>query len=284
VSADIASDIRIWHTSQAIKGLILLCGLVLLYWPALWKLGHAWNIKPQSSHGYLVIPLSLWLCWRNRSRWDGIQKGGSYLGFFLLVPGLLLYTGALLAAADTLANISLMLSLGGLIICAFGAGVFRAYLFPYVFLIFMFPIPDAVYVSVTHPLKLLVSSVSSELLQAIGIPTYLEGNILRSANFSMKVVEACSGMRSVVAYLMLGTLLSYFLAGKIWKKGLLVFSAVPIAFFSNVLRITGTGVVSDWFGKRATEGLLHEFSGLIAFGVGFFVMYGFYCLLCLWKR
>jgi len=172
-----------------------------------------------------------------------------------------------------------MLFIAGVVLAIFGPGVIRAYLFPYVFLIFMFPVPDAIYVSLTNPLKLFASTVSANLLQSVGIPTYQDGNILQFSNFTMEVVEACSGMRSLVTYLMLGTLLSSFLRGHFWNKCLLVFSTIPIAFFNNILRIIGSGILARWYGQKVAQGFFHEFTGLITFSVGFLLMIALYSLL-----
>ncbi len=270
---------QIYYTHHLIKALVLVSLLALLYWPSILNLIYAWKIKPQCSHGYFIMPISIWLCWQRRNRWHYLTVNSSYLGFFLLLPGLFFYVISIVAAADTIANISVMLTLAGVVILTFGPAVFKAYLFPYLFLIFMFPIPDALYLSLTNPLKLFASSISTSILQALGIPTFQDGNILQLANFQMQVVEACSGMRSLVTYLMLSTLLSNFLSNGFWKKCLLIISAIPIAFFNNILRITGTGVLARWYGQKVAQGFFHEFTGLATFVLGFFLILGIYWLL-----
>ena len=270
---------KICHTHHLIKALFLVSLLALLYWPVIVNLTRAWAIKPQSSHGYFILPIVIWLCWIRKDRFAGLQIRGSHLGLFLLATGLFLYILATLACTDTIANISMMLSIAGVGLATLGPAVFRAYLFPYVFLIFMFPVPDAMYVSLTNPLKLFASDVSADLLQSVGVTTYQDGNILQFSNFTMEVVEACSGMRSLITYLMLGTLLSSFLKGYFWNKCLLVFSTIPIAFFNNILRITGTGILAHWYGQKVAHGFFHGFTGLTTFVLGFFVMLGIYRLL-----
>lgn len=274
-----ATEIRPHHRVQLIKTLVLISFLLLLYSPVIMNLIRAWAIKPQSSHGYFILPIVLWLCWVRRRRFANLAVGGSNIGFFFLIPGLALYLLATVACVDTAANISMMLCLAGVIWTILGPDVIRAYLFPYVFLIFMFPIPDALYVSLTNPLKLFVSSVSANLIQILGISAYQDGNILHFANLKMEVVEACSGMRSIVTYLMLGTLLSSFLAGGLWRKGLLLFTTFPIALLNNILRITGTAILAHWYGQTVALGFFHEFAGLTIFGLGFCLMLGVYWLL-----
>jgi len=270
---------QIYYTHHLIKALVLVSLLALLYWSSILNLIYAWKIKPQCSHGYFIMPISIWLCWQRRNRWQYLTVNSSCLGFFLLLPGLFFYVISIVAVADTIANISLMLTLAGVVILTFGTAVFKAYLFPYLFLIFMFPIPDALYLSLTNPLKLFASSISTIILQAVGIPIFQDGNILQFANFQMQVVEACSGMRSLVTYLMLSTLLSNLHSNGFWKKCLLIISAIPNAFFNNIFRITGTGVLAHWYGQKAAQGFFHEFTGFITFAVGFILLLGGYKIL-----
>jgi len=138
-----------------------------------------------------------------------------------------------------------MVSLSGIIISVMGYSVFKTFLFPYLFLLFMFPIPDAIYLWMTNPLKLLASDTSAALLKLCGIAVYQDGNLIQLAKFQMKVLEACSGMRSVVTYLMLGIILASFIRGSNWKKILLSVTTLPIALFNNILRITVTGLLAE---------------------------------------
>ena len=104
----------------------------------------------------------------------------------------------------TIVNFSFMVSLCGIIISVMGYSVFKTIHFPYLFLLFMFPIPDAIYLWMTNPLKLLTSDALAALLKLFHIAVYQDGNLIQQAKFQMVVVEACSGMRSVVTYLLQG--------------------------------------------------------------------------------
>ena len=274
-----ATEIFPYHRAPLIKTFILISFLILLYSPVIMNLMRAWAIKPQSSHGYFILPIILWLCWLRRGRLANLTVGGSNMGFFFLTPGLLLYFLSIVLCVDTAANISMMLCLAGVIWTILGSAVFRAYLFPYVFLVFMFPIPDALYVSLTNPLKLFVSNVSANLIQNLGVTAYQDGNIFHFANFKFEVVEACCGMNSLISYLMIGVLLSSFLGEGYWKKGLLIVMAFSIALLNNIVRITGTAILAHWYGQEVAQGFFHEFVGLIVFSGGIFLMLGIYSLL-----
>jgi len=258
---------------------LLVVLLFILFGPAWKSLFYAWEIKPQVSHGYLVLPISLWLCWRRGALWANVLQKGSPAGYLLLLPGLLLYLFGTVIRADTLIYAALMLSIAGVVVTMLGGAVLRAYLFPFLFLVFMFPIPDSLYLSLTNPLKLLVSRVSTDLILIIGIPAYQNGNIIQFANMSLEVIEACSGIRSLLSYLMLSMLLASFSQRKQWSRTILILSAFPLALFINVVRISGTGILAHSYGKLAANTFFHEFAGLVTFAIGFLLLLGIYSLL-----
>ena len=271
-------------TTEVIKALFLTTLLIVLFWPSLVTLVYAWEIKPQCSHGYFIVPISLWLGWKKKDELMSASVIGSYWGVVLLFSGIVLYWLAIISAFDTLANLTLMVCIAGIIIGVWGTRVFRIVLFPFLFLVFMFPIPDVIYLSMTNPLKMLASQLSAMTTQAIGIPTLQEGNLLVFANFQLEVVEACSGMRSLMTYLMLSTLLAQFSGFKIFKKIVLILCAIPIAILINVIRIALTAILSEEYGTETAMGFFHGFTGVFVFAIGFGLLLLSYKLLSLTPR
>lgn len=262
-----------------VKTTVLVLALTFFYWPNIIKLIGVWEYKPQCSHGYFILPISLWLFWVRKDALAGLKLQGSVTGLILLCGGLFFHLIGSFGHFDSLVYISMMFSLAGVLIATAGMSFFRAFFFPYFFLIFMFPIPDGIYTSLTIPLKLLASDVSGDLIKAMGIPVFQDGNIIKFTNFEMEVVEACSGMRSLVTYLMLGTLIGSFLSGSFWKKCIMVIMAIPVAFLNNILRVVVTGILGHFFSSKMAQGFFHEFTGFTTFIVGFGLMLGIYSLL-----
>jgi exosortase len=106
----------------------------------------------------------------------------------------------------------------------------------------------------------------------MAIPVLREGNMLYFAHTQLEVAEACSGIRSMMAFLMLGILFAYLTRGGKGRRLLLVALAVPLALVMNILRVTGTGLLAYLYDDRVARGFLHEFSGLLVFAAGFVVM------------
>jgi len=107
------------------------------------------------------------------------------------------------------------------------------------------------------------------------VPVLRDGNVLILSNYSLEVVEACSGIRSLVTLISMAVIYGYFLEPRIWARLLLVVAMVPIAIVSNAIRIMGAGMMAHRFGSAAAEGFLHGFSGWVIFLVALLLLFVF---------
>jgi exosortase len=174
-------------------------------------------------------------------------------------------------------RISLLILLAGTILFLAGWKMLRAVSFPLAFLILMIPIPVIVYNQITFPLQLLASRFATFWLELVHVPVLREGNVLILPNYSLEVVEACSGIRSLMTLLTLAIAYGYLVERRRWVRYLLALLMLPIAIVSNAIRIMGTGVLTFHFGPKAAEGFFHEFSGWIIFLAALVLMF-----LCHW--
>ena len=117
----------------------------------------------------------------------------------------------------------------------------------------------------TFPLQLLASRYSSNCLELVGIPVLREGNVLVLPNYSLEVVEACSGIRSLMSLIALAVAYGYFVERRLWARITLVVLMLPIAVASNALRVIGAGVLTYYWGPRSAEGFFHFFQGWLIF-------------------
>ena len=161
-----------------------------------------------------------------------------------------------------------------MILYFFGAAVFRIMLLPVLYLFFMVPLPYIVYDSLAFPLKQLVAKYSVETLQLMGVVIIREGNVLILPETTLEVADACSGIRSLVSLLALATAFAVFTLKSTVKRVIMVIMAIPIAIFTNGLRVIGTGILAQYWGSKAAEGFFHEFAGLAVFGVALLMLAG----------
>lgn len=261
------------------KFVIVLILLVLLFAPVIWELISVWATDDDYSHGFFVIPLSLWMVWRKRATLISLTVKVLWIGLPLFAAGLIAYYISFVTKFHTVTYLSMILTIFGLLLFLTGLQPTKELLFPLLFLLFMFPIPSTYYVLITNPLKLVITKISAQVIYLLGIPVFCDGNLLVFANTQLEVAEACSGVRSMYSFLMLGCLFGFLGRNRKALMILLVVSTLPLALFINVIRVAGTGIISNYYGPEFAQGFFHQFTGFILFFLGFVFLYIEYWLL-----
>ena len=253
--------------------LLLLWGL--LFWPIIPGLWNVWMIDSNNSHGVLVPLMVAYLIWQRRNDIAWGQASPSLWGLGLLTGSLLIYLLSLRMHIAFFGRLTMVGTLAGLLWWNLGGRIFRQLLFPMAFLVFMIPVPDSVSGTITFPLQLFAASTSATVIRALGIPVLQEGTMLYFANAMLEVSEACSGIRSAMAYLTLGVLFTHLAGDAMGRvgKSILLLSTLPLALLVNILRISGTGLLASLLGEQIARGFLHEFSGMVVFAFGFLLFW-----------
>lgn len=241
--------------------------VVIAYAPVFPRMFGDWSADPNYSHGFLVPLISAWFAYKSWPRLKSCHVRLYAPGLFLTGFGVMLLTFGVTVDELYTSRSSFIFILAGTILTLFGPEALRILALPLCFLFFMIPWPYTVYNAVALPLKSLVAALSTGGLKLVGIPVLREGNMILLPNMSLEVVEACSGMRSLVSLAALGTAYAFvFLNGSL-RRALLIVATVPIAVFTNVLRVFITGALARSFGPAAAEGFFHDFAGFLVFAV-----------------
>jgi exosortase len=251
--------------------IFLLALLIILFSPVYYSLFHDWFFYNNNSHGILIPFISLYFIWRSRPSINLEEAEISYTGLSIFLIGLLLYLIGYAGRIDILSRIAFVTAIIGFVFYNFGYHVFKKIAFPLCFLYLMIPIPVSIESVVSFRLQLWATQISSSIIETLSIPVVREGNILHFSNCSLEVAEACSGIRSLMAYFTLACIFGYLMKGSFLRRSLLIPIAVPLAFLVNIVRVVGTGLLADHFGPKVAMGFLHEFSGIIVFILGFFI-------------
>lgn len=241
----------------------------LLYAGVFPELVRDWWNDPNSSHGFLIPLVSLYLI---QQRWDDLRRAPvqpALAGAGLLAAGVLALAAGQVGAEYFVQRASLVLVLAGIVWLNLGRAPLRLLLFPILFLLFAIPLPAIVLNALSLPLQLFAARLSTALLHGMAIPVVREGNIIHLAHTSLEVAEACSGLRSLVSLTALSVVLAYFTQPRLAARLVLVASAIPVAIVSNVARLAGTGVLAHHWGEQAARGFYHTFSGWLVFVVAF---------------
>jgi exosortase len=238
--------------------------LLVCYAPVLGKLVRQWIEDPDMGHGVFVPLVAGYMVWRRRQELAALDPAPNWWGLLVVAWGALQLYVATLGAELFLARTAFLISLGGSVLLLGGTRVLRAVAFPLFLLCFMIPIPAILYNQVTFPLQLLASRLAEEWLSLSGLPVLREGNILELPSRSLNVVEACSGVRSLLSLSFLSLVFASFFDKKVWMRPVLLAASVPIAVAANAGRVTITGLLGEWRPELA-EGFFHDVSGWIIF-------------------
>lgn len=244
---------------------IIAASFVLLYGHTLEKLMRDWLANDNYSHGFFIPLISGYFIWLDRKKLAGIETNPSNAGLIALAASLALYTVANIGAELFTMRISMIFTLLSLSLYLAGREFCKAVLIPALYLVFMIPLPAILWNKIAFPLKLFATKISVEVIKMLGIPVYGEGNVIHLANTVLEVVDACSGLRSLTTLLALGAAFAMISELSKAKKTILFISAVPIAIFVNILRLTSTAVLTKYYGPEVAHGFLHDFSGIIVF-------------------
>ena len=257
----------------------LICGLVCLglfvgiFWENLGHFYYAWTTDENYSHGFLVPLISLYFANRVASRSPVSIRGGTWLGSLLLVVSLAVRLITIPLPIPFLSDVAFLVGLTGLFTVIMGATALSRYWFAFFFLVFMVPLPIALYSKIASPLQLFASRVASALMNATGLPVLCEGNKMTlPGGLQMFVAEACSGMRQLTGFLALTTAVAYWTARPAWYRVVIVVSALPIALSANIARVMLTGYIMHFVNPQFALGTYHTLEGLLMMGFGLLML------------
>jgi exosortase len=256
------------------KVLLLMTALVAtaVSWGNIEKLVDDWVTIPAYSHGFLVPFVVIFLVYLDRERLQKIHVEPSRWGVALVGAGAVFILLGTLSGLDFLRQISILFLIGGIVAGFWGTAMLSALRFPILYLLFMIPLPYILYNAVALPLQMMAARGASGILNVINIPVFREGNIIHLPHISLGVVEACSGIKSLISLLAISVLIMKILNLRGMSGVLFALSAIPIAVVANMSRIAATGILGSFVNPALAEGFFHLFSGWVVFLFAFLVL------------
>lgn len=242
-----------------------LIGMFAFFWDGASALVEGWS-RPEYSYGPLVPVVSAYMLLREMRDRPPLADGGSRIpGLFVILLGLLVgFIGNVAQIPDVIIY-GLIIVVGGLMLVIVGIRQAGHYWTGWLHLIFMVPLPNMIYWQVSAGLQLISSQLGVGVIQSLGIPVFLEGNIIDLGQYKLQVAEACSGLRYLFPLMSFGYLFAVLYRGPVWQKLILFFLTIPITVAMNSFRIGVIGVLVHHYGISQAEGFLHWFEGWIIF-------------------
>lgn len=299
------SQIAATLKSNLWKVLALTAALAFAYATVLQKLGQDWWNDENYSHGLLIPVIIGYILWSQRERFARSDGSSAVLcGAAVVVMALLALWAGTAGAELFIQRISLVLLLAGVVLYFWGFHLLRLLVVPFFLLLLAIPIPAIIFNRIAFPLQLFASRCAVWAMSLFDIPVLRHGNVIELLPLGaretkrLEVVEACSGIRSLMTLVTLAVVFAYFthprsgdsgdgsggaLSSRLvsrlknygfWRSSILVLSAVPIAILTNALRVSGTGVLAHYYGTQVADGFFHSFSGWVIYVVAFVMLFG----------
>jgi exosortase D (VPLPA-CTERM-specific) len=247
---------------------LLVLSAIPIFWIGFVSLGKAW-ITPEYSHGPLIPLISLYLFLRELraaptpNEQDPVNRlPGIALILFSLTFGIF---GNLIRIPDVV-TYAFILWVGGVVLTVMGWSRGRHHQLPVLHLVFMLPLPQFLFWKMTILLQLLSSNIGVWFVELMGIPVFLEGNIIDLGVYKLQVAEACSGLRYLFPILSFSYLFGILYRGPFWHKAVLFLMAAPLTVLMNSFRIAMIAALVNSYGIGQAEGFLHFFEGWVIFG------------------
>ncbi len=244
--------------------------LIACYAPVLKALVGSWD-DPDMGHGYFVPLAAGFIVWQKREELLSIKPKPNWWGLLVVIMGGSLLIVATLGVELFLSRIAFVITLTGVVWLLGGNQMLKKLAFPLFLLCFMVPIPSIIFYRITFKLQILASQLAEWALDVISIPVAREGNILELPTQKLSVVEACSGIRSLLTLTFLTLVYGYFFEKKTWIRVWLFLCTIPIAIVANASRVTITGVMSQ-IKPELAEGFFHETTGIVIFFVALLLL------------
>lgn len=252
------------HARLAALGILL----VICYWPMLSFTAKVLVESEDMAHGFFAPIVAGLFIWRRKGRMTTLLGSPSRWGLpVLALAGVCGIVGAL-GSSSTASRVAFLGSVAGAVLLVGGYELLRQCAFPMLLLLYTFPMPAVLYGEVTMPLQLLASSLSEISLETLGYSVLREGNILQLPYHRLSVVEACSGIRSLLTLSFFCLVYGVAFESKSSMRVLLVAASIPAAVLVNMMRITITGMLGE-VGPEWTRGLAHDVLGWTVLIVGF---------------
>jgi exosortase len=282
--------------------------LVFAYAIVLAKLGHDWWTDENYSHGLLIPFIIGFIIWTQRERLaQTARRPAMWCGLLAVSVAMLALWAGTAGAELFLQRTSLVLILAGIVLYFWGFKLLRLMIVPLFLLLLAIPIPAIIFNKIAFPLQLFASRCAVSAMSMFDIPVLRQGNVIELMPLGaretkkLEVVEACSGIRSLMTLVTLAVVFAYFTHPRddsdgggnasqssslvrsalarlkqfgFWRSTIIVLSAIPIAIFTNALRVSGTGILARYYGTRIADGFFHSFSGWVIYVVAFLMLFG----------
>lgn len=237
--------------------------------PTFMSMYDIWDRSETYAHGFVILPIALWLIWRDRDRLLAVPVAGDARAFLVIVPIVLGWLAARLGGVLVVEQYAFVALLIATVWLVLGPAMLRAAMFPLGYLLLMVPNGEAL----IQPLIEFTGDFTVGAVRLVGIPVYREGPFFSMPSGDWNVVEGCSGLRYLIASITLGVLYAYLTYRTPWKRVAFSLAAVIVPVFANGVRAAMIVFIAHYSDMKLALGVDHFIYGWVWFGIVMLVMF-----------
>jgi exosortase A len=257
-----------WRSAAALAVLASLF-TVGLFWPTAWSMVQIWSRSDTFAHGFLIVPITLWLIWHRRHHLAAVVPAFSWLGLAAFVVSALAWLAGDVADALVVAQFGLVGMLVGGVWAILGNQAARELVFALGFLFLAVPVGEAL----VPPLMEFTASFTVGLLRLTGIPVYRDGLFFSLPSGNWSVVDACSGIRYVIASVTLGVLYAYLAYQSRSRRVVFILVSAVVPVLANGLRAYSIVMIAHLTDMKLATGIDHLIWGWLFFGIVMLIIF-----------
>jgi exosortase A len=251
--------------------------IVIAYGSTAFAMVDTWYRSATFTHGFVVVPIAAWLVWRRRAELAAIEPRPAPIVLPLFAALGILWLAGEFAAVNVLSQFAFVGMLVLAVIAILGLDIARTIAYPLGFLFFAVPFGDFLLPALMDR----TADFTVAALRLTGVPVYREGLLIVLPTGRWSVVEACSGVRYLIASLMIGTLFAYISYRTIRRRLAFVVVSIIVPIVANWIRAYLIVLLGHLSNNRLAVGVDHLIYGWIFFG---FVMLMMFSIGARWRE
>jgi len=257
-----------WRNTLLLLSLSLLA-VILLLQPTFMSMVDIWERSETFAHGYVILPISLWLIWRNRQTLAAIPVHTDWRALVVIFGLGMGWLAARVGGVQVVEQYALVGILISVVWLLLGLRQLRAISFPLAFLLLMVPNGEGL----IPPMMEFTADFTVAAVKLIGIPVYREGLFFTLPSGEWSVVEGCSGLRYLISSITLGVLYAYLTYRTLWKRVAFGLAAVIVPVIANGFRATMIVLIAHYSDMKLALGVDHFIYGWVWFGLVMLAMF-----------
>jgi exosortase A len=248
---------------------LLAAGALGLYWDTAWAMVSIWTRSGTYTHDFLVLPIVGWLIWRQRAALRWREPTPSFWSLLPLAVMALAWLLGQLAAVNALTQFALVAFLVLAVPAILGVRIAGLLIFPLAFMFFAVPMGEFL----VNQLMEWTANVTVLALRLSGVPVYREGMQFVIPSGTWSVVEACSGVRYLIASVTVGALFAYLNYRSPRRRAMFMVVSVVVPIIANWMRAYMIVMIGHLSSNQLATGVDHLVYGWLFFGIIILLMF-----------